>query len=154
MKSLCMMSLFALALALVACGPPITTAPGEDMAGRGVIPEGRWSGTATLSISPEAPRVAPQTLNVQPAREGILVTSICPDGSGEVTVPLSSSQTNVSSPLRCAYPTEECPEGVLEFTSGAARADSDALVIQMTGNLTGCGGARPAGLKFEGQHSP
>lgn len=125
----------ALSFALAACGPE------EDATPSPLI--GTWYGTTSASVEGGAPASYGSTLRVGPGAspDVLLVTGVCPDGSGVLQTKSGTNRVDWTGRLVCPWPPgPACSTSTLTYTAArGVLTTTGELSVTATASLAGCG---------------
>jgi hypothetical protein len=144
--------LFALIgmLSLAACGG------GDSAAGLNPAFAGTWNGTTTVTIPGYQPLTYPGQLIISLNGSSAVVSRVCPDGSGSLTMSGSGSAAAWTGTVVCPPMAVTCSGTsttlsiTLTSAAGSLSADTTTLTAQGSGTATVCGGATTVTFSFVG----
>jgi hypothetical protein len=112
---------------------------------------GTWSGAEGVSVNSAAPVATNATVQISDAGNGQVLISLCPDNSGPLATAVDANDLSIEAFTCPPAATSTCASATLAILSGTVSLSvQGALLLSVTGTLTGCGSTVPFSANFNG----
>lgn len=115
---------------------------------------GTWTGPTTFTVTGNAPQTGTGSLKVAVSGQNAVLSEICLDGTGSVTMPGSGNSASWTGSFDCP-PVQftNCAAVILTFKSATISLNNATLTAQGSGTGAGCGATISFSLALTGTKS-
>lgn len=119
--------------------------------------DGTWEGTSSFAVNSGEPRLNKTTIVVMVTETAVVLTGVCPDGSGTLGLHGSGDSASWTGEVTCSsVPFTTCASvsPVLKSAWANLAGGGGSILVKLAGTLTGCGSSASFLLSFSGNKQP